>query len=633
MSSAEPLINPYLWAVGKAALTLPPQTEVAGRYRVISPQVWLDTQPATPLAVPDEMPQELLPYHYLYPLRLHVPVVYGLCPTEAGTVVLLENVPLEGAGRLLPSLGEGLATATPLRQVYWLWQLLQLWDPLDRLGVAASLLVPDNLRVEGGLVRLRELYAGLGGDWPLGSGLDLLEPRYQDSLDRPDFAELGHLWLRWMPQIHPEVRESLIHLAQQIQDQGATIATIAPDLNDLLLGLTTDLPLQIQTLGLTDTGPSHSHNEDACYPLPRDLQNAKLPPDSQLIPHVALVCDGIGGHEGGEVASQLAVRSIKLQVQALLQEIAQQEQAMAPDLLMDQLAASVRVVNNLISVQNDVQGREHRQRMATTLVLAVHLQQPLAQGDGTSHELYLVSVGDSRAYWITPRYCQRLTVDDDVACREVRMGRSFYRQALQRPDAGSLTQALGARHGEELYLQVQRFILDEDGLLLLCSDGLSDYGWVERTWGSSITPVLSGVQNLEQAAHDWLDLANDRNGHDNTSVVLLRCRVSPAYDLPIDSKPPQTESKPVAPLAARPSVNLELESSSATALARPALNAPKPKGPWRAVGFTLLGLGVAGLLGLIIVRQLTYFQNQPQPADSDPTPEAIESTPESSPPE
>lgn len=126
MSSAEPLINPYLWAVGKAALTLPPQTEVAGRYRVISPQVWLDTQPATPLTVPAEMPQELLPYHYLYPLRLHVPVVYGLCPTEAGTVVLLENVPLEGAGRLLPSLQEALGTATPLRQVYWFWQLLQL---------------------------------------------------------------------------------------------------------------------------------------------------------------------------------------------------------------------------------------------------------------------------------------------------------------------------------------------------------------------------------------------------------------------------------------------------------------------------------------------------------------------------
>ena len=613
MSSAEPLINPYLWAVGKAALMLTPQTEVEGRYRVISSQVWLDTQPASSLPVPQAIPQELLPYQYLYPLRLHIPVVYGLCSTAAGTVVLLENVPLEGAGRLLPSLDQALATAKPLRQVYWFWQMLQLWEPLDRLGVAASLLVPDNLRVEGGLLRLRELYAGLGGDWPLGAGLDLPEPRYQGTLDRPDLADLGHLWLTWMPHVHPEIRTSLINLAQQMQDTGASIATLAPDLNDLLLGLTADPPLRIQALGLTDTGPNHRHNEDACYPLPRDLQNRNIPPDSQLIPHVALVCDGIGGHEGGEVASQLAVRSLKLQVQALLSEILQQEQSLSPDLVMEQLAASVRVVNNLISVQNDVQGRENRQRMATTLVMAVHLQQPLPQGEGNSHELYVVHVGDSRAYWITPHYCQRLTVDDDVACREVRMGRGFYRQVLQRPDAGSLTQALGARHGEDLYLQVRRFILDEDGVLLLCSDGLSDNGWVERSWNGSIDAILSGAQSLERSAHDWLDLANQRNGHDNVSVVLLRCQVSPSYGGRLEQVAvQQLEEEPVITSIMSVPVAGELEPATAMALVRPLTpSAKRAGGGWRIAALTLLGLGLVGLVGLIIVRQLDYFQNPP----------------------
>jgi protein phosphatase len=48
--------------------------------------------------------------------------------------------------------------ASAVRQVYWLWQILELWTPLEELGVASSLLVPDNLRVEGWRLRLRELY-------------------------------------------------------------------------------------------------------------------------------------------------------------------------------------------------------------------------------------------------------------------------------------------------------------------------------------------------------------------------------------------------------------------------------------------------------------------------------------------
>ena len=70
--------------------------------------------------------------------------------------------------------------------------------------------------------------------------------------------------------------------------------------------------------------------------------------------------------------------------------------------------------------------------------MALHLPQTLGQTDSetTTHELYVAHVGDSRAYWITPTRCQCLTVDDDVATREVRMERGLYREALQRPDAG-----------------------------------------------------------------------------------------------------------------------------------------------------------------------------------------------------
>uniref|UniRef100_A0ACD5H226 PP2C family protein-serine/threonine phosphatase n=1 Tax=Desertifilum tharense IPPAS B-1220 TaxID=1781255 RepID=A0ACD5H226_9CYAN len=155
--------------------------------------------------------------------------------------------------------------------------------------------------------------------------------------------------------------------------------------------------------------------------------------------------------------------------------------------------STVRVVNNQIAAQNDTQGRELRQRMGTTLVMALQLPQRVglqAGRVGNSHELYIAHVGDSRAYWMTPNYCQLLTVDDDVSVREVRMGRSLYRECLRRPDAGALTQALGTRDAEFVRPTVRRFILEEDGILLLCSDGLSDRDRIESVLGRLYSPGL-----------------------------------------------------------------------------------------------------------------------------------------------
>jgi protein phosphatase len=196
------------------------------------------------------------------------------------------------------------------------------------------------------------------------------------------------------------------------------------------------------------------------------------------------------------------------------------------------LTAVIRVANNLIADRNNTQGRESRRRMGTTLVMAIQLPQKVKTPSGlrNTHELYLAHVGDSRAYWLTPDYCHPLTVDDDVATREVSLGRSLYHEALQRPDAGALTQALGTRDAQLLRPTVRRFVLEENGLLLLCSDGLSDHDWVERAWPYTTRKVLQGEMTLAEGVQAWIDLANQHNGHDNTSVVLLRCLVTGSPD-------------------------------------------------------------------------------------------------------
>ncbi|MCY7390854.1 MAG: serine/threonine-protein phosphatase [Leptolyngbyaceae cyanobacterium CAN_BIN12] len=524
-SCQTPLVYRYLCAVGEAVLQIPVDSQIGGRYVVKAPQVWLDTQPGLQPDFPVvELPDALLPYLYLYPYRLHLPEVHGLCsevgdrPSEA--VFLLENVPLDKQGNLFPAIAQAWAQATAARQVYWLLQLLQLWNPLAEQGVSASLLALDNIRVEGWRVRLCQLFMDEA----------LFAPEDEATLETPmlGLADLANVWLGWIDQAKPEIAAPLQKLCEEMHEDDVDGRAIAAQLNHLLLEQTAQLPLRLQIASATDPGPQQGHNEDTCYP---DLTKVGAPQaKDEVFPRLVTVCDGIGGHEGGEVASQLAVQSLKLQVQALLAEVATADSLLSPEIIAEQIEAIVRVINDMIAAQNDMQGREARRRMGTTLVMALQLPQrvPLSTGQvaENSHELYLVNVGDSRAYWLTPRYCHQLTVDDDVAAREVRMGRSLYREALKRPDSGSLIQALGTRNSEFLRPSIQRFLLEEDGVLLLCSDGLSDNGWVESAWLDIMDEVFRGKKPLSEAAQAWVDLANQNNGHDNVSVVLLDCHVS-----------------------------------------------------------------------------------------------------------
>lgn len=562
MSNDKPRKNRYLWAMGEAAARVPAGERIADRYAVIAPQIWQDTQPELPPQMPEYLSESLLPYLRLYPHRLHVPEVYGTCPLPEGKAILLENVPVDDGGELFPTLEAMWWQSSAIRQVYWLWQILELWVPLAELGVASSLLVPDNLRVEGWRVRLQQLYADpleaersrslkrsrdVEESERVASGVSHADGSEQQTSTGtqtaaiapptlPRLQELGEYWQSLCGKASVAIAPRLQEIAQQLQGEKPALKAIAARLNLLLLEQAARQPLRLQVLGATDSGSRHKHNEDSCYPQIADLPNHSSQPHDPLIPHLSIVCDGIGGHEGGEIASQLAVQSIKLQVRALLAELAEDPEIATPDTIAQQLEAIIRVANNLIAARNDQQERESRRRMATTLTLALQIPQrvPLPEGEGNACELYIASVGDSRAYWLTPRYCQPLTVDDDVVTREVRMGRSCKRVAMQRPDAKALTQAVGTRDSELLRPSVRRFLLEEDGLLLLCSDGLSDNDLVEQYCGNLARDVFSGKIDLESAVQWLIQLANERNGHDNTSVVLTYCAVTPLYPAVLD---------------------------------------------------------------------------------------------------
>ncbi|OLP19156.1 hypothetical protein BST81_07715 [Leptolyngbya sp. 'hensonii'] len=652
----------YFWACGSTATQVPAGEVVAERYYVVAPQIWLDTEPGEQALIPTPLPEAITPYLQLYPQRLHVPEVFGFCRLKAANVLLLENIPLDSKGILLPSLAQVWRQTPPIRQVYWLWQVLQLWFPLAQLGVAGSLLVHENIRVEGWRIRLNQLYVdpihpetpcaaeppeapyffeesasmededeeteadntlGLSPLTESGS-IDLL-PTY--SGDYPAKLQgLAQSWLPLLAEAQPTVATQLREICHQMQALEETelgLQSIGAQLNHLLLEQAAQLPLQLQVSALSDPGPQRSHNEDTCYPALQDLQNSTIDAEGQLLPYLTMVCDGIGGHEGGEVASQLAVQALKLQMQALLTEATEADHPLPPDLVIGQIQAAIRVVNNLIAAQNNVQGREAKQRMGTTLVMALQLPQKLRLASGAlfnnSHELYLAHVGDSRAYWINAHQCTLLTVDDDVAAREVKLGRGLYRDALQRHDSGALTQALGTRDAEFLHPTVQRFILEEDGLLLLCSDGLSDNGRIEESWATYAKPVLEGKLPLEWAVQSLVELGNQKNGYDNTTVVMTYCRVSPTYLRGVD----EGQSK-LAP------DNREVPLSDASRAllygemteAEEALTTPELEQP-RARTYILLGLLAIVLVSGAVGLAAWWQQNRLPPDSTQPPPTQI----------
>jgi len=297
---------------------------------------------------------------------------------------------------------------------------------------------------------------------------------------------------------------------------------------------------QIHIATRTDQGPTRQRNEDACFPASGTLKTLTISSNQTAAdPALAIVCDGIGGHQGGDVASNLAIATLGQQLQGIHAE------QLNPSGLTAALEAAVWAANDAISQRNDSEQRLDRQRMGTTLVMS------LVRG----HELYTTHVGDSRAYRITRWGCRQVTLDDDIASREVRLGYSTYREALQHPGSGSLIQALGMGASQSLHPTVQRFVLDEDCVFLLCSDGLSDNDRVQELWDAEILPLLDGKADLGTACERLIALANTRNGHDNVTVALLHAQVGDRGSVPSLSLPtaePVAATVPVVPSASPP---------------------------------------------------------------------------------
>ncbi|MGD1849353.1 MAG: serine/threonine phosphatase [Cyanophyceae cyanobacterium] len=265
--------------------------------------------------------------------------------------------------------------------------------------------------------------------------------------------------------------------------------------------------------GRTDIGRQRDHNEDY-FGLYSEVQKLEMPMGRNIrAKSLYILCDGMGGHASGEVASKLAVKTLHDYFKTNWQDVALPSE--------DVIRNAIHAANDAIFEENQEDQRSGSGRMGTTLVLVLVQDSKVA----------VAHVGDSRLYRLSRRRgLEQLTVDHEVGQREIQRGIDPV-AAYSRPDAYQLTQALGPRDSQFIEPDIRFLEFDEDTLLLLCSDGLSDNDLVEDHWQTHLAPLLSSRANLDQGVNQLIELANQHNGHDNVTAMLVRAKVQPNMEI------------------------------------------------------------------------------------------------------
>jgi protein phosphatase len=264
--------------------------------------------------------------------------------------------------------------------------------------------------------------------------------------------------------------------------------------------------IDLEEAAATHVGKKRDHNED-CYGIVTQIER-RYSPKGQTISARGLyiLCDGMGGHAGGEIASAMTVDLLRDYFAVHWGDALPDEQ-----IIRDGIVATNEAVFD-INQKNAASGSG---RMGTTLVLVLVQDRNIA----------IAHVGDSRCYGITPTQgLIQLTLDHEVGQQQILRGVDPD-IAYGRPDSYQLTQAIGPRDRNYIAPEIRFFELQEDTLLLIASDGLTDNQLLENHWLTNVAPLLASGSNLQNGVDRLIDFANEYNGHDNITALVVRAKL------------------------------------------------------------------------------------------------------------
>ncbi|MEH1924677.1 serine/threonine phosphatase [Nostoc sp.] len=444
-------------------------------------------------------------------------------------------------------------TTSSLKILHWCYEMTQLWAALEPVNCRQSLLELSNLRLdEDQTLALQRLYVESSNSQPATESPEDAQVQTSAIPEEPlAIQALGRVWqalfrqsqrtqfgsvvqmlgdldvgkIETIAQLRSRLEEISIELEAlgnaplpPIKEKDTAVPTIPQsDESEDIISKADDLPtvvlaMQLSSLedaGRTDVGRQRHHNEDY-FGIETKIHKLEFPKSRVLEGHgLYILCDGMGGHAGGEIASELAVNTLRQYFQ---------EHWIANQLpTEDSIREAVYLANEAIYKLNQQDARSGVGRMGTTLVMLL-IQDTQAA---------VAHVGDSRLYRVTRKQgLEQVTVDHEVGQREITRGVEAS-IAYARPDAYQLTQALGPRDENSIDPDVGFFDINEDTLLLLASDGLSDNDLLETHWQTHLEPLISSGANLERGVTDLIELANQYNGHDNITGILIRAKVRP----------------------------------------------------------------------------------------------------------
>jgi len=237
--------------------------------------------------------------------------------------------------------------------------------------------------------------------------------------------------------------------------------------------------------GMTDVGLTRQLNEDN-WGWVRLSDRAKL----------YVVADGMGGHDGGEVASALAVRT--------LCDVARAREAEAPkgeDAVENLLDESFQTANNTVKDHADAKGTD----MGTTLVCVLVLDSRIG---------FMANVGDSRGYLLRNGTLHQITKDHSLVQKMVERGRITQEEARHHPHSNILLRTVGTER--DIDIDIFRIEFEPNDKVLMCSDGL--WGEVEDR---DMESILNTYTDPRIASRELIRAAHHGGGKDNVTLMIV----------------------------------------------------------------------------------------------------------------
>ena len=241
----------------------------------------------------------------------------------------------------------------------------------------------------------------------------------------------------------------------------------------------------IKAYARTDIGKLREMNQDYYY-ISNSLDEVQL----------YILADGMGGYNGGEIASKLAVQTAKNYIINNFKETPKDRDSIV------QLIGSSMEYANMVVFEKSRETKE-LQGMGTTLEICLIY----------NNKAYIGHIGDSRIYRIRREFIRKITQDHSYVQKLVKEGTITKEQAAHHPQKNMLMKALGCNAFIEPDVMVKGFLKDD--ILIMCSDGLSNM--IDQE-----TIYRMAKKDIEQAPKDLVELANKNGGYDNITIVVIK---------------------------------------------------------------------------------------------------------------